>query len=65
VFALLGYYYYYSCNLNLFSFGNLPGSVDDNVVDLLYASREVWFLVADPICSVLSVIGFLEVIQIV
>ena len=33
------------------------------VVDRLYSSREVWFLVADPICSILTVVGLLKVIQ--
>ena len=33
-FVLLDYYYY-SCGLSLFSFWNLPGSVDDQIVDPL------------------------------
>ena len=61
-FVLLDYYYY-SCCLSVVFFWNLPGSVHDQVINPLYSSREVWFFIADPICSFWSFSGLLQVIQ--
>ena len=47
----------------MFSSWNLPGSVDDQIVNPLYSSREVWFLVADDLGSIIAVVVLLQTIQ--
>ena len=49
--------------LHVLSSGTLPDSVDYEIVYTFDTSREVWFFIADDVCSFRVVVVLLQMVQ--